>query len=250
MSYFFSVVIPIFNAEKTISDTLDSLLAQTYKNYELILINDCSTDNSLSIINKIKIKFNDIIIINNDINLGVANSRNKGFEAASGEYIALLDSDDIWIQNKLKKQKEFIDKTNCDICCTSYNFIDINNNVIKSSYIVPENITYKMLLKENYIGCSSAVIKKNLLVHNKMNSSYFHEDYALWLYLSRKNAKIVGMNDVLMQYRIINNSRSHDKINAALNRFKIYTEQEKFGLIKSLYYFSLYAINGVKKKFL
>lgn len=250
MDVFFSIIIPIYNAEKTLAVTLNSVLAQTYKDYELILVNDCSTDNSIKIIEQYKNKFNNIILINNDINMGVANSRNKATQIARGNYIALLDSDDVWVDDKLEIQKQIIIDTNCDICCSSYSFINEFEQDIKSNYIIPEKITYKMLLKENYVGCSSVVIKRKLFLENKMSSSYFHEDYAFWLNLTRNNIIIIGIEDVLMKYRISSNSRSFNKFKAAKNRYLIYKNQEKLNILNSLYYLSWYTINGFKKKIL
>lgn len=250
MQPFFSIIIPVYNCEKTISQTLDSVLSQNFNDYELILVNDYSSDNTRDVINDYKTKFENIFVINNDINLGVAESRNIGAIKANGNYIALLDGDDLWMPDKLKKQKSLIEKTDCDICCTSYKFIDEHSQDIKNCYLVPEHIDYKMLLKENYIGCSTAVIKKELLLNNPMNKSFQHEDYALWLKLAREDAKIRGITEPLVKYRITRNSRSFNKSRAAKGRMAIYINQEKLGLIKSFYYFGFYAFNGLKKKLL
>lgn len=250
MQPFFSIIIPVYNCENTISQTLDSVLSQNFDDYELILVNDFSSDNTIGIINDYKEKFEKVTIINNAKNFGVAESRNIGVKNANGIYIALLDGDDIWMPDKLKKQKCIIEKTNCDICCTSYNFIDENSQNIKSTYVVPGCITYKMLLKENYIGCSTAIIKKELVLQNPMDKRYQHEDYALWLKLSRNGAKIIGIAEPLVKYRILSCSRSFNKSKAAKGRISIYINQEKFSLFKSFYYFAFYAFNGLKKKLL
>lgn len=250
MCPFFSIVIPVYNCEETILQTINSVLFQTCKDYEIIIVNDCSIDNTLHIIEEAKVMSNKIFVINNVRNIGVAESRNIGFNIAKGNYIALLDGDDVWLPDKLEKQKYVIESTNCDICCTSYNFIDENSCDIKRPYIIPEYISYEMMLRQNYIGCSTVVIRSNLLSNKSMNSSFQHEDYALWLNLARNGAKIVGITDPLMNYRIQASSRSYNKTNAAKGRMKIYLKQEKLGVINSFYYFSCYAINGIKKKLL
>lgn len=247
MNPFFSVVIPVFNCEKTITETLKSVLNQTFTDYEIIIINDCSTDETLNIINNFKTNFNYITIISNMRNIGVAESRNIGVKIAKGIYIAFLDGDDIWEPEKLKKQKDVIDKTNCDLCCTSYSFIDENTHCIKNTYNVPYYISYKMLLKENIIGCSSVVIKKHLLLKFPMHSIYQHEDYALWLSIARNGYTIIGINEPLMKYRIHSNSRSYKKINAAKGRLIVYLKQEKLNIYKTIYYFCCYAINALRK---
>lgn len=247
---FFSIVIPVYNCEKTIYETLQSVLIQTYNDYEIIIVNDSSTDGTLSEINKIKDNLSNISIINNPENLGAASSRNKGISVAKGNYIAFLDGDDVWMPDKLKKQKCIIKENNCDICCTSYDFIDKNSQKIKNTYVIPEHIDYKMLLKQNYIGCSTAIVKRELLLDNPMDKNYRHEDYALWLKLSRNGAKFTGITEPLVKYRILTGSRSFNKSKAAKGRMSIYINQEKLGLFKSLYYFAFYAINGLKKKLL
>jgi len=247
---FFSIIIPVYNCEKTIEETLESVLNQTISDYEIIIINDFSSDNTMEIVEKYKDKLNEIKVISNFKNLGVAESRNIGFKAAIGKYVALLDGDDVWTNDKLEKQRAVISKNNCDICCTAYNFIDSNSLMIKKTYNVPENLDYNMLLKENYIGCSTVVIKKEILHGNSMNSKFQHEDYAFWLRLARHGAKIIGINEPLVYYRILADSRSFNKFKSAKGRFKIYLDQEKFGVIKSLYYFFHYAANGIMKKFL
>lgn len=250
MHPFFSIVIPVYNCEKTIYETLHSVLIQTYNNYEVIIVNDCSMDATISEINKIKDSLSNISIINNLKNLGVAESRNRGISVAKGNYIAFLDGDDIWMPGKLKKQKSIIEERNFDICCTSYDFIDENSQKIKNTYVIPEYIDYKLLLKENYIGCSTAIIKRELLLKNPMDKNYQHEDYALWLKLSRNGAKIIGIKEPLVKYRILSDSRSFNKSKASKGRMSIYINQEKLGVFKSFYYFIFYAINGLKKKLL
>ncbi len=247
MNPFFSVIIPAYNCESTLSDTLNSVLIQTCKKFEIIIINDKSTDSTLDIAQKYATENDNITIINNKSNIGVAKSRNKGFEHARGQYISLLDSDDLWHKDKLQKQKDMIEKTNCDICCTSYDFIDEKGDTIKSPYIIPSQITYKTLLNENYIGCSTVVIKSSLLNQNSMNPNYYHEDFALWLQLTRQGAQISPILDILMHYRITKTSRSYNKLNAALKRLEIYTKQEKMNPLKAIYYFAKYAVNGVRK---
>ena len=250
MDPFFSIIIPVYNCEGTIYETLQSVLLQTYNDYEVVIINDCSTDNSIAEISKIRDNFLNIKIIHNSNNLGVAESRNVGIKNATGNYIAFLDGDDVWTAEKLEKQKSVIGRTNCDICCTSYDFIDENSQKIKNTYVVPEYIGYEILLKQNYIGCSTAVVKRELLLKNPMDKNYQHEDYALWLKLSRNGAKIIGIKEPLVKYRILNSSRSYNKSKAAKGRMSIYINQEKLGLFKSLYYFMFYAFNGLKKKLL
>lgn len=250
MNPFFTIIIPVYNCQNTVLLTLESVLNQSINDYEIIVIDDHSTDNTLQIVNSHKNRFSNIIIIENLENIGVAEARNKGIRLAKGKYIAFLDGDDLWMPQKLEKQKCLINETNCDICCSSYSFIDENSNDIKSPYIIPKHIDYKMMLKQNYIGCSTVSVRRDLLIANHMDKNYQHEDYALWLKLIRKNAKVIGVQEPLMKYRVHRKSRSFNKKNAAKGRMMIYLHQEKLGLLISLYYFLYYVVNGVKKNLL
>ncbi len=247
---FFSIIIPCYNSEKTIAETLNSVINQEYKDFEVIIIDDCSDDNTINIINTYKSKLASLTIIANEKNIGVAKSRNKGFALAKGKYIALLDSDDLWSINKLLLQKKCIETTNCDICCTSYNFIDVNSIPTNKNYLIKNNISYNSLLKENCIGCSTVVINSKLLNDSSMNSDYAHEDYSLWLKLAKSGATFFAIETVLMHYRVSENSRSHNKITAAINRFKIYRFQEKLNIFKCIKYFLFYSFSGIKKYFI
>ncbi len=244
---FFSIIIPAFNADSTIANALESIVEQTFTNYEVIIINDCSTDNTNTIITQYKKKIPQFHVIENQQNIGVAESRNKGITFSKGMYIAFLDSDDIWHRKKLSAQAQCIRDTSCDICCTSYNFIDASDKHIKNPYMTISEIKYEDLLKENYIGLSTAVVNKSLFNSYKMSNEYYHEDYALWLQLVKSGAKVVGLNEVLVSYRVSKNTRSSNKLLAAVERFKIYRKQEKISFISSVKYIILYTINGLRK---
>ncbi len=250
MKPFFSIIIPAYNCEHTLRETLNSVIAQTYTDYEVLILNDYSTDSTQLIIDEFVNKYDNLSSFPNNQNLGVARTRNRGIALATGTFIAFLDSDDLWHKDKLKLQAEIIEVSNCDLCCTSYDFIDLKGQSIKAPYIVPSTITYHSLLKENLVGCSSLVVKSTSLERHKFNPNFYHEDYSLWLTLLREGAKLTGIPDVLMHYRILETSRSFNKKNAALQRFLIYKNQEKLGFFRSCWYFFLYATNGIKKSWL
>ncbi len=244
---FFSVIIPAYNCERTLKQTLDSVLTQTYDNYEIIIINDYSTDETLHIITNYCHKYSNIKLINNATNLGVAKSRNRGFEIASGKFIAFIDSDDLWDKNKLLIQKNYIEETNCDVCYTSYDFIDEDGAFIRLPYIVPSYTNYENLLKQNILGCSSVVVRKCFLDKYKMNSDFYHEDYALWLMLARNIANFAGINDVLMHYRISSRSRSYNKLRSGYKRLEIYIKQENLSIFKIIKCLISSGYYGIKK---
>ncbi len=247
MNPYFSIIIPTYNAAITLPETLDSVLNQDFLDYEVIVIDDASRDETKEVLRTYRTKFKKFTLIEQETNGGVAAARNKGFAKAVGRYIALLDSDDLWTKDKLSTQYALIEKSGCDICCTSYDFIDLNGDSIQKPYLVQDPIDYNVLLKENKIGCSTVAVRAALLNENSMNGCFAHEDYALWLRLLREGAVVRICNQVLVHYRILNTGRSHNKFKAAINRFKIYIEQEKMGVIKASRYFVLYALAGIRK---
>ncbi len=235
-----SVILPVYNAEKYIFNTLNSAINQTYKNIEIIIINDCSTDDSLKIVNSI----NDsrIKVVNLKNNKGVSNARNKGLEIAKGEYIAFLDSDDIWTSDKLRLQIEFMKKNDYKLSFTAYS-ISKNNKKVKE-VSVPTEVDYMTLLKGNKIALFTSVISRELAAKFKF-TNIKHEDYDYWLQIT-KEYKGYGLNEDLGIYNKRDDSLSSDKFKAATWQWKIYSN-EKLGLISKIKYFILYAINGIKK---
>lgn len=244
MTNLVSVIIPVYNSSKTIEKTIESVLSQSYADFEIIIIDDCSTDNSFEIIQELSKNDNRIILYRNQKNLGVAKTRNVGISMAKGEFISFLDSDDIWKSSKLEKQLEYIKQKNVDICYTSYEMVN-NNETDSVIRMVPKEISYKGLLKENVICCSTAIVKSELLQKHPFETEFFHEDFVLWLKLLRCGCKAVGLQESLVIYR--KGGRSSDKLKACKNRWIVYRKSEKLSLISSIYYFISYAINGIKK---
>jgi teichuronic acid biosynthesis glycosyltransferase TuaG len=242
-----TVIMPIYNNMNTVRQSVDSVLSQTMPDLELFIIDDGSKDNTYEIIKELAEKDQRITILKNECNLGVAASRNKALDLARGEYIAFLDSDDIWTEHKLEKQIALLEKTNGDICYTSYDFIDYAGRPIKRApYIVPLKTNYHDMLRENVIGLSTALIRYNPLGELRFDSRWFHEDYVLWLTLLCAGKIACGLQEVLVTYRT--GGRSSNKINVAKNRWKIYREHQKLSMPKALYYFCCYAYNGIKKR--
>lgn len=242
-----SVIIPMYNCSGTIKQAIQSVQDQSYENLEILVINDQSIDRSLEIVNELAKKDKRIHVIENKKNLGVAQSRNIGFENARGEYIALLDGDDIWEPNKLEQQIALLQNSNCDFCYTSYSYINGIGEGIGLPHIVPNTCSYKDLLKENSICCSSVVLRTSLIKKHKMTSEFFHEDFVYWLKLLKSGYSGIGCNQVLVKYRVSQKGRSYNKISAAKNRWLIYRKYCKLNIISSLYYFSCYTLHGIRK---
>lgn len=241
-----SVIMPAYNAEQYIEESTASVLNQTFRNIELIIVNDCSTDNTLDIIKNISQKDIRVIVIDNTTNLGCADSRNKALVEANGEYIAFCDSDDVWGSEKIKKQLNHIKNSNADMIFTAYEMVDSNGVFIKSRSVKQELILDD-LLKENSVIFSSTLFKKESIKEFCFDSHWFHEDYVFLLECLKKNLKFCGINEALVKYRVHNNGRSFNKINAAKHRWKIYREFLKLGMLKSWCYLFVYMLNGIKK---
>jgi len=245
-----SVIIPAYNAEKYLCESVNSALQQTHRDIEIIIIDDKSSDNTLSIASSLADHDRRVKILSNPQNLGVANARNAGIAAATGDYIAFLDADDIWVPDKLAKQLNKLESEKLDLCYTAYGFIDAEGNPFGKLYRVPEKISFAELLKENVIGCSTVLFRRKLSEHTKMRAEYSHEDYVFWLELLRGGAGAGGIDEPLMLYRKTAGGRSFNKFNSAKNRFKIYRDFLGMRIPASVICLVSYAVHGVKKHWL
>lgn len=243
-----SVIIPYFNDELNINKSVLSALNQTYKNIEIIIVDDENTKNSIDVLKKF-LKEKRIKIIRNKKNSGVAFARNKGIKNSKGQFVAFLDSDDFWKKNKLKKQIVEIKKRKLDICYTNFKAINYNKKFI---YKVksPKQMVYNDLLKGCPICCSSIIIKSSILKKNQFSKLKTKEDYELWLRLSKKKFKFGGVNSYLTFYKLRKNSLSSKHINKLINAFKIYNNFNNYGIIFSLFFTIRLYFNAFTKKFL
>lgn len=241
-----SVVMPNYNGARFVEQAIESVLAQTYQNFEIIVVDDCSTDNSADMIKKKCAGDIRLHLVTLDKNKGVANARNVGIKEARGEYIALLDNDDLWENDKLERQVAAAEQ-GADIVYCSYDFIDEDNNTIKRAFIVPERTDFDSMLSSNVISCSTGFFKAELLKEHPFCAEYYHEDYVLWMELLRLPIKAVGDQKVLMHYRQVKGSRSNKKGNAAKERWNIYRRALGMSFLSSANAFLRYAINGLRK---
>jgi teichuronic acid biosynthesis glycosyltransferase TuaG len=185
----------------------------------------------------------------NEVNKGVVYSRNRAFDLAAGRYIAILDGDDVWEKTKLEKQYDVLKDDAIDLCYSSYSYINEHSTPIRYIYHTREAGSYRSLLRENYIGCSTAVIKAYIAKNVKMNGNVSHEDYYYWLNLLKQDVAARGIDEPLVRYRIHSKSRSYNKIKAARNRFIIYYKYLDLGVFKSTFFLLVYFIKAAKKYF-
>ena len=241
-----SVIMPAYNAEKHIEAAISSVLSQSYGELELLIIDDCSSDKSVEIAKGFERWDPRVRVLRNTQNMGVARTRNRGFDLARGEWIALLDSDDIWHVDKLEKQLELADKSNADIIYCSYSLIDEGGRHF-SDFIVPETTSYDNMLRESVLSCSTVLLRRSILSGHRFSEEYCHEDYVFWLELLKAGFSAAASRDVLADYRIVRGSRSSDKLKSAKARWTIYRKLENLSLARSLRIFVAYALNGLAK---
>lgn len=176
MQPFVSVVMPSYNAEKYISEAIQSVIAQTYTNWELLILDDCSTDGTADKARCFSDLDPRITLYSNPKNIGVALTRNKGMALAKGSWVALLDSDDIWHKDKLEKQLVAAENTGADIIYCSYSLMDKNGEHL-SDFIVPERTSYDDMLRKSVLSCSTVLLRSSILSAHCFFTNYYHEDY-------------------------------------------------------------------------
>jgi len=244
-----SVIIPYFKKEKYILSTIKSVLNQTYRRLEIIIIFDENNKKNLHFISKISKIDKRIKLIVNKNNLGAAESRNIGIKYSKGKYIAFIDSDDLWHKKKIEKQINFLNKNKSNICHTSYEIIDKNN--FKIGFRKARNFnSAKELLTSCDIGLSTVLLKKKLLNKNlKFPNQKTKEDFVLWLKILLKGNDILGINESLVKWRKINNALSDSILQKLIDGFKVYYFHMKFNFLVSLYYLLCLCLNYLIKRF-
>ncbi len=249
MKSLISIIIPYYKKKKFFKKTINSVINQSYKNFEVILIYDDVNKLDLKFINFTLKKIKKKKIIINKKNLGAGMSRNIGIKNSKGKFIAFLDSDDVWHKNKLKKQINFMKKNKTDFSFSDYLIIDKNEKVLKKIK-APKKITFNNLSYACDIGLSSVMIKSKLLKINKFSKLKTKEDYLLWLTLSKKNVKMLGINKTLMSWRKTENSLSSSTIQKVKDAFIVYNKYMEFNPLKSIYLVFILSFNAFKKRYL
>lgn len=242
-----SIVTPVYNAEKYISETLESALAQTYKNWEQILIIDAnSSDRSLDIAKEFASQDNRFRIFQSESYKGATKNRNAGLDLAQGEYLAFLDADDIWLPQKLEDQINFMLRESAMISCHDYTPVNEGGEKAGPIRSVPLEIDFNLLLEDNKIGCTTVMIRRDFL-SNRRFFEVKHEDFILWLTLLKDGTKAKGLQKNLSFYRVTRASLSGNKMRAALWRWKAYRH---LGLPvgSSLSLMAKYAVNSIAKR--
>lgn len=232
-----SIITPNYNASKFVSETIESVLNQTYENWEMIIVDDCSTDDSVAIIEDFIKSDQRIKLIKLTVNSGPAIARNSAIEVSNGKYIAFLDSDDRWFPQKLEIQLEFMQHTNCVLSYSSY--YSVNEKKEKQKLLnVKEKVTYNDLLTNNYIGCLTAMYSVHHIGKVYMPNVSKRQDWGLWLKITKNGVIAYGIQQPLAWYTRREASVSSNKFKLLAYNWRIYREHENLNMLKSIYYFT------------
>jgi len=235
-----SIITPLHNGENFVSETIESVLKQTYSNWEMIIVDDCSTDGGADIVMAYAAKYPRIRFIRNEKNQGPALTRNTAIREAKGEYIAFLDSDDLWTSDKLEKQISFMMKANYPFTFTYYDQISEEGKFLKNVDRLSEKVDYLSTIKSNKIGCLTAVYSVKYFGKVYMENIAKRQDYTLWLKLLKKVDYAYCVPHILAHYRIRENSVSSNKFKLVKYHWHIYKNIEGHSFLKSLYFISNY----------
>lgn len=229
-----SIIMPTYNCAKFIKETIESVLNQTYENWELVIVDDCSNDNTEEIVesfNDKRIKYHKL-----EKNRGAAVARTTAMKMAIGNYMAFLDSDDLWKKEKLEKQLEFMKKNNYNFTCTAYEQIDEEGNKLNKVIKTKKKANYNRILLDCPVGNSTVMYNVDNLGKFEVPNIRKRNDDALWLQILKKEKFIYGMPDVLMEYRIRNNSISSNKLSLIKYHWQLYREIEHLSVIRSAFH--------------
>lgn len=238
-----SIVTPMYNSSKYILETLNSVFNQTHQHFEIILIDDASTDNTLQCLpsdNRIK-------IISLKKNSGSAVARNEGIKLAKGKYLTFLDADDLWFPNFIEKSIQTIKSSKINFVFASYKRLDENLNPLLNDFIVPQKVTYHDILKTNSISCLTAFINIEVLGKKYMPLVRKRQDMGLWLQYLKEIKFAYGIKEPLAIYRIRKNSLSRNKWKLIKSQWDFYRKVENLNIIQSIYYFIAWVFYGILK---
>lgn len=242
-----SVVMPAYNAENYIAQAIASVQAQSVTQWQLLVIDDCSQDGTCAIVEALSGQDSRIRLFRNEENMGTARSRNRGLELSQGQYVAFLDSDDIWHSQKLERQIAAAQAGGADVVFTSYAIIGNDGQPRCNDFVVPRQTDFRQMLRKNVVGCSTVLISAAAAEKYRFQEDVFHEDYALWLTMIRDGAVFVGVPEVLVSYRYHSTSRAANKGNSAKSRWVIYRKLLGLSVGVSGWYLVQYALNGLWK---
>lgn len=243
-----SIITPSYNSSRFVRECIDSVLAQTYQNWEMIIVDDCSTDGSADLIRDIISEEPRIRLVALDKNVGAAEARNIAIAMAKGRFIAFLDSDDIWIPEKLEHQIGFMETNGYAFTFGAYIPISEDGSDEYKSIQAPAWIDYDGYLKNTIIGCLTVVIDREQTGNFSMPKIRSSHDMALWLEILNRGFRAYGMNEVLGKYRLVSSSNTAKKMYATGDVWRVYRDIRGLSLAKSFYCWCHYLYQAARKR--
>lgn len=241
-----SVIIPAYNASHYVRGAVASVLGQTFSDLEVLVVDDSSTDETVDIVTQMAVRDRRVRLLRHTANRGPATARNTALSAASGRYIAFLDSDDMWLSRKLETQIQFMKEKEAAFSYTSYRRISTSGEIISGPVPIPHTLDYNHLLKNTAIATSTVLVDRAQVGSLRMVDTYY-DDYAMWLNLTKRGFQAHGLQEDLMRYRIVLGSVSRNKLRSARHVWTVYRDVERLSFLGSLWYFTNYLWNGYKK---
>jgi len=241
-----SVIMPTYNSSLNLHESIDSILRQTYTNFELVITDDCSSDSSVQIINTFIKSDPRVKLFSLKKNKGAGYARNNSIKNSKGNYIAFCDSDDLWDIDKLEKQVNFMKKNNLKFSCSSYRTIK-QNGVFYNNVYVNEYLTKKSMLQSCKVGCLTAIYDAKKLGKLYMPNIRSRQDYALWIQIFNKINETKCITEPLASYRLTKSSVSSNKIQGAINHYKVLKKYGKKNFLVNIFFMIFYLLNGIKK---
>ena len=240
-----SIIVPAYNAQKTIGRCIESILNQTYTDFELLVMDDGSKDETPEIIDRYAAKDARVIAVHKP-NSGVSDTRNQALDRASGRYIQFLDADDWWEEGKLAAQLAALEMTGDVICSTGRDLMNPDGTFTGKYISVKSRLDYHELLKHNSINCSSVLILREVALEFPMEHDDSHEDYITWLQVVRKYGHATGINRPYLKYRLSQGGKSRNKAKSAIMTYQVY-RYVGYGPLRSAFFFFSYAFHGIWK---
>jgi len=241
-----SIITPAYRSASVIGETIKSVIAQTYTNWEMLIVEDCSPDNTIEVIRYWEKIDPRVRLVAQERNGGPAMARNAGLERASGRWIAFLDSDDMWLPEKLEHTLKHAKAERAAFVFTGFRRISMNNSATGNYIGVPRSLSYRQLLGNTAIATSTVMLDSSVIGNIRMKKTYY-DDFDCWLQILKRGYTAFGLNEDLMRYRIMGHSVSRNKRHSAVHVWRAYRDLEKLSLPTSLWYFSQYAIRGLLK---
>lgn len=241
-----SIITPCYNCARFIAQAIESVRAQSYAHWEMIIVDDGSTDSPGAVVRRYVAQDQRIRFLQLPENVGVSKARNAAIAVAAGRYIAFLDSDDWWLPDKLQTQLAFMQKHHLAFTYASYQIVDEDGNPL-GRFITQKEITHTRLLKTCDVGCSTVLYDRQQLGRVYMPEVFKREDYAAWLQILKKIQRARGLLQPLAVYRVRKHSWSSNKLAIIRYQWRVYRQSERLSIIASAYYFMHYICHGVLK---